>query len=75
MTNTQSADDSTAVKVFGTSGEARSYAIRDFLTRGDVPFEWIELNNEQQARAIGISNLRDSRLRVCIFPATFATVR
>jgi thioredoxin reductase (NADPH) len=53
MTNTQSADDSTAVKVFGTSGEARSYAIRDFLTRGDVPFEWIELNNEQQAGLSG----------------------
>jgi len=68
VTDAQNSNQSIAVKVFGTTGAARSYAIRDFLTRGDVPFEWIELQNEQQARAIGISNLKDSRLPVCIFP-------
>jgi thioredoxin reductase (NADPH) len=67
MSGTQNSNESAAVKVFGTSGEVRSYAIRDFLTRGDVAFEWIELKNENAARAIGISSLKDSRLPICIF--------
>lgn len=55
------------IKIFGTAGAARGYAIRDFLTRGDVPFEWIELTNDQQARAIGLESIGDHRLPVCVF--------
>jgi thioredoxin reductase (NADPH) len=55
------------LKVFGTTRGARAYAIRDFLTRGDVPFEWVEVTGDDQARAIGLENMADPRLPVCVF--------
>src|SRR6202041_3082113 len=56
------------VKVFGRTGCAAAYAVRDFLHRCDVPFEWIELKTDEQARAIGVDSINDSRLPVCVFP-------
>jgi hypothetical protein len=50
------ADESTqqpAVKVHGRTGAPQCYAVRDFLYRNDVPFEWVELHNDDDARAIG----------------------
>lgn len=45
-----------------------AYKIRDFLQRSDVPFEWVELANDQQARTeAGVENLQDAHLPVCIF--------
>jgi hypothetical protein len=40
------------VKLFGRSGSAAAYAIRDFLQRSDVPFEWhhLGLSNEENAQ-------------------------
>ena len=55
------------LKVFGATRGARAYAIRDFLTRGDVPFEWVEVTDDEQARAIGLENRADPRLPVCVF--------
>lgn len=56
------------VKIFDRPGSASCYTIRDFLYRCDVPFEWVELTTDEQARAqAGVQNLRDSRLPVCIF--------
>ncbi len=56
------------IRVLGKSGSATAYKIRDYMQRSDVPFEWIELANDQQARAeAGVDNLQDSRLPVCIF--------
>jgi thioredoxin reductase (NADPH) len=46
-----------------------AYMIRDFLHRSDVPFEWVELADDEQARTLArVSNKRDSRLPVCLFP-------
>jgi thioredoxin reductase (NADPH) len=43
--------------------------IRDFLHRCDIPFEWIELTSDEDARKLaGVQGLNDSRLPVCIFP-------
>jgi thioredoxin reductase (NADPH) len=43
--------------------------IRDFLHRSDIPFEWIELADDEQARSLaGVTGLNDSRLPVCLFP-------
>src|ERR1700729_2088929 len=56
------------VKVFGRTGCAAAYAVRDFLHRCDVPFEWIELKTNEQARTIGVDSINDSRLPVCVFP-------
>src|SRR5579862_6089537 len=57
------------VKVFGTRGSAEAYAIRDFLHRCDVPFDWVELTSDEQARRLAqVSGLNDNRLPICIFP-------
>ncbi|MGA9474200.1 MAG: FAD-dependent oxidoreductase [Terriglobales bacterium] len=55
------------VQVFGRTGCAAAYAIRDFLHRCDVPFEWVELKTDEQSRAIGVDNINDPRLPVCVF--------
>jgi thioredoxin reductase (NADPH) len=57
------------VKVYGTLGAPAGYMIRDFLHRCDIPFEWIELTSDEDARKLaGVQSLNDTRLPVCIFP-------
>jgi thioredoxin reductase (NADPH) len=56
------------VKVFGRTGSPQCYAIRDFLYRNDVPFEWVELHTDEESRAIGLEGSSDRRLPVCVFP-------
>ena len=57
------------VLILGKAGSPMGYMIRDFMHRSDIPFEWIELRDEQAARQIaGVSGLNDSRLPVVIFP-------
>jgi thioredoxin reductase (NADPH) len=55
------------LKLFGTAGSPAAYAIRDFLHRSDVPFEWVEIHNSQEAREIGVDQVHDPRLPVCVF--------
>ncbi len=55
------------MKIYGKVGCSRAYAIRDFLHRNDVPFEWIELKTDDQCRAIGIEPTEDLRTPVCVF--------
>jgi len=45
------------VKIYGRLGSPEAYQLRDFLHRCDVPFEWIPLESDVQAR-----------LPVCEFP-------
>jgi thioredoxin reductase (NADPH) len=62
-------DQSRALKVFGASGSLPTYTIRDFLHRSDVPFEYVELKSDEEARrTAGVDNLKDPRLPVCVFP-------
>jgi thioredoxin reductase (NADPH) len=56
------------LKVFGRTGSPHCYAIRDFLYRNDVPFEWVELRTDADARAIGLERSSDGQLPVCVFP-------
>jgi thioredoxin reductase (NADPH) len=56
------------VKIVGRSASARAYAIRDFLNRGDVPFEWVELESDERAREYGMSGLDDPRLPIGVCP-------
>jgi len=43
------------VKIFGR------YAIRDFLHRSDIPFEWVHLENDEDARAkAGVHSCHDA---------------
>jgi len=43
-------DSEQQVLIFGMHGSAEAYAIRDFLHRCGVPFQWIDLANDEQAR-------------------------
>lgn len=57
------------IKLFGKHGSAEAYAIRDFLHRCGVNFEWIELSHDDQAQSQAqVTGQDDSRLPVCIFP-------
>jgi thioredoxin reductase (NADPH) len=56
-----------SVKLYGRAGSAQAYAIRDFLHRSDIPFEWHEVTTDDQARAAGLNGADDPRLPVCIF--------
>src|SRR5258707_14680309 len=68
--SSQSEDKADAnIRLLGTRGSALAYAIRDFLYRSDVPFEWVELTSDEQARsAAQVTGLDDERLPVCLFP-------
>jgi thioredoxin reductase (NADPH) len=56
------------IQVFGTRGSAAAYAIRDFLQRSDVPFQWIELTTDEQVRVhTQLTGLGDARLPLCVF--------
>jgi thioredoxin reductase (NADPH) len=57
------------IQIFGTRGSAVAYALRDFLYRSGVPFQWIELTSDEQARSeVHVTGLGDKRLPVCLFP-------
>src|SRR5262249_29769313 len=57
------------VRIYGTKGSALSYTIRDFLARSDVPFEWIELRSDEEAKALaGVDHRCDARLQLSVFP-------
>src|ERR1700735_406184 len=68
MTDELKSNEPGIVRIIGRSESARAYAIRDFLGRGDVPFEWIELKTDEQARQYGVAGLNDSRLPICLCP-------
>jgi thioredoxin reductase (NADPH) len=53
--------------LYGRPGSANAYAIRDFLHRSDVPFEWKDITNDDQARALGLKDAADGRLPLCVF--------
>jgi hypothetical protein len=58
-----------AIRILGRMGSPPGYMIRDFLYSSEVPFEWVELVDDEDARTrAGVSGLRDSRLPVCLFP-------
>jgi thioredoxin reductase (NADPH) len=58
------------LNVFGAPGCAPSYSIRDFLHRSDIPFNWTELKNDQEANEkVGAKGgLHDDKLPVVFFP-------
>lgn len=61
--------DDVVVRVYGKRESPQAYAIRDYLQRSDVPFEWVELKDNEQARAeLGLESVDDARLPICIFP-------
>ena len=61
--------DVAPVRLYGKRGCPVAYSIRDFLQRSDVPFLWVELTTDEQARTeANVEGLSDARLPVCMFP-------
>lgn len=57
------------VRLFGSRRQAQGYALRDFLSRSVVAFDWVELTSDADAHdRIGASGLDDPRLPVCLLP-------
>ena len=67
MGNEHLSNSTISVKVIGRHGCSHAFAIRDFLHRGDVPFTWVELMNDQQALEFGIDHIDHEHLPLCIF--------
>lgn len=67
MADTHSSSQQPTLTVYGRTGSAACYLVRDFLYRNDVPFEWEELRTNEDARRIGLEGTSDRRLPVCIF--------
>ena len=68
MTNPAPVDKPPTIKLLERAGSPLGYMIRDFLHRSDIPFEWIELTSDEQARKLaGVDSLNDSRLPVWCF--------
>jgi thioredoxin reductase (NADPH) len=62
-------DRSQTLKLFAPPASSSAYTIRDFLHRSDIPFEYVELKSDEQARHnAGVASLKDPRLPVCVFP-------
>jgi thioredoxin reductase (NADPH) len=57
------------IQIVGRRGSSEAYALRDFLHRCDVLFDWIELQGNEKGGAAGLDATPDpTRLPVCIFP-------
>ena len=56
------------VTIYGKHGSPQAYAIRDFLYRSDVPFEWVPITSDEEARLAGLERIDDRRFPVCRFP-------
>jgi thioredoxin reductase (NADPH) len=67
MTCREQDNHTNRVRIPGRFGSSLAYTIRDFLHRSDIPFEWVELDSDDDARAkAGVSDLHDPRPPVCI---------
>jgi Thioredoxin reductase len=57
------------IRLLGSQWSPHSYATKEFLSRNRVPYEWVDLDADQTARALAESLAGDlSRLPVVIFP-------
>jgi hypothetical protein len=57
------------VLVFGARGSTEAFAIRDFLHRCDVPFQWIEVSSDQpDALRAHAGGYDAKRLPLSVFP-------
>lgn len=57
------------VRVVGSRFSPQSHELRDFLVRNCVPFEWLDIERDEQARRlVDIADLKASRLPIVLFP-------
>jgi thioredoxin reductase (NADPH) len=69
LNNCNGNGENARIRLLGKRGSAEGYVLRDFLHRNGIPFEWIELTTEAEARnSQQVSGLDDERLPICLFP-------
>jgi len=57
------------IRVLGSQWSSPSYAAKDFLSRNRVPYEWVDLDSDAQARTLAESLTNDlTRLPIILFP-------
>jgi len=57
------------IRVAGTMWSPSSHAVKDFLSRHQIPYEWIDLNNDASVRALAEQHSPELRkLPVVFFP-------
>ncbi|MCB9664471.1 MAG: FAD-dependent oxidoreductase [Alphaproteobacteria bacterium] len=57
------------IRVAGTPWSPHSYAVRDFLSRTQIPYQWIDLERDDAMRALALEASPDlARLPVVYFP-------
>lgn len=57
------------VRVAGSRWSPQSYSARDFLSRNQIPYRWIDIDTDQPTRELVLATVGDlSRLPVVLFP-------
>jgi thioredoxin reductase (NADPH) len=57
------------IRVAGTQWSAASHKVKDFLTRNQIPYQWVDIEKDAQIRAlVDTVDDRGSRLPVVFFP-------
>jgi thioredoxin reductase (NADPH) len=60
-------DEDAKLVLIGTARSGSCYAVRNFLHRSDIPFQWIDIDADPAARG-RFQIASDDRLPVCVFP-------
>jgi thioredoxin reductase (NADPH) len=57
------------IRVAGTLWSAASHSVKDFLARNRIPYQWLDVENDAEARTLVTTmNPEDHRLPVVFFP-------
>jgi thioredoxin reductase (NADPH) len=57
------------IRVAGTLWSATSHCVKDFLTRNQIPYQWLDIEKDSQAKAlVDTVDKEGSRLPVVFFP-------
>jgi thioredoxin reductase (NADPH) len=56
------------IRVLGTLWSPRSHQVKDFLTRNQIPYQWLDVDKDEEARRLQASLDGELRLPVVLFP-------
>lgn len=56
------------VRVLGTTWSAKSHAVKDFLSRNQIPYLWMDVENNEEARRLLSAIDGQQRLPIVLFP-------
>ena len=56
------------IRVLGALWSPRSHQVKDFLTRNQVPYQWLDVEKDEEARRVQESLNGETRLPIVLFP-------